>query len=687
MLLFGTNLDASKNSLPSLLILKFPQRSIQQPSKPKKKKGDAIVLKNFRCFKLFIIFSVFAVFYASTVTASESVNHEPISLNDVLKDIIKTNPEIIAAKDNYRSVLEELSIAKSGYYPKIGAEASIGPEVTDGVDTNNQSEDYTASRALIYLRQNLFKGGETKAFVEETDARILSAAYEVITVANQVFLDAVEAYVNVLKTRELLAYSKQNVMTQERILSQVKERTTAGFTRVSDLTNSRARLSLAKGNLISAQQDLNHAVVKFHRQFGRVLQPEQFVMPEPAFVFPDTVEETTDFAFRNHPALEVAKFNIHARKSAYERTKGAYWPSLDLELKAQYENDTDGDNGDTTQASALLKLSYLFYDGGIRKGEKGQKYHSLLEEYQVAYTERRNVNQAVQLAWNINQAEQVKKGFLHDHLQLSSETLAAFKDEYHLGRRTLLDLLNMENEYNDAKIANAESQYNQLTAYYRISQATGVMIHEFDTGLLEEVNLPTDKPYDLAEYEKEILDPNRDVDRVVDVSDQCDNSAEGADVSVYGCMDEKISSIGYTEPVNISPYILPEDGTPEGLNLKIDTRKDVQSISLENITFHFDSSELTDQAKQMLIPISEQLKAASDYNIEIIGHTDSIASDAYNQKLSEARANSVLQELKRLGLDGNRMTSSGRGESEPVADNSTNEGRRKNRRTEFRLTK
>ncbi|WP_320045392.1 TolC family outer membrane protein [uncultured Desulfobacter sp.] len=641
----------------------------------------------YKKIKLLLVFNAFLVFCGGAVIASEAGNLEPIPLNEILKDIIKTNPDIIAAKNNYRSVLEELSIAKSGYYPKIGAEASIGPEVTDGVDTNYQNEDYIASRALIYLRQNLFKGGETKAFVEETDARILSAAYEVVTVANRVFLDALEAYINVLKTRELLAFSQQNVLTQERILSQVKERTTAGFTRVSDLTNSKARLSLARGNLISAQQDVNHAVVKFHRQFGRVLQPEQFVMPEPAFKFPDTVEDTTDFAFRNHPALEVAKFNIHARKSAYERTKGAYWPSLDLELKAQYENDTDGDNGYSTQASALLKLSYLFYDGGVRKGEKGQKYHSLLEEYQVAYTERRNVNQAVQLAWNINQAEQVKKGFLNDHLSLSAETLAAFKDEYHLGRRTLLDLLNMENEYNDAKVANAESEYNRLTAYYRISQATGVLIHEFDTGLLEEVNLPTEKPYDLAEYEKEILNPNRDVDRVVDVNDQCDNSVEGSDVSVYGCRGENVSSVGYTEPVNISPYILPEDGTPDALNLKIDTRKDVQSISLDNIHFHFDSSELTDQATQMLIPISKQLKEASDYDIEIIGHTDSVASDAYNQKLSEDRAYSVLQELKRLGLDENRMTSSGRGESEPVADNATDEGRRKNRRTEFRLTK
>ncbi len=642
--------------------------------------------------KLIAVFLVCLLSGGMTAFASDGEALDSITLNAILEDIIETNPEIIEAREHYRSVVKERSIAKSGYYPKIGAEVSSGPERTDGVDTNDIQEDYIATRATVYARQNLFKGGETAAFVEETDARILAAAYEVITVANRVYLEAVEAYINVLKATELLEFSKQNVMTQEKILNQVKEKTTAGFTRVSDLTNSKARLALAKGNFISAQQDESQAVVKFHRQFGRILQSEQFVMPEPVFQFPDTVEETTDFAFRNHPALEVAKYNIHARKSGYERTKGAYWPSLDLELKGTYNNDVNGDEGDTTQLSAMLKLSYLFWDGGIRSGEKGQKYHSLLKEYQRAYTERRNVNQAVRLAWNIDQAEKIKKEFLNEHLSLSAETLSNFKDEYHLGRRTLLDLLNMENEYHSAEIANSESKYNDLIAYYRISQATGVLIHEFNTGLLEEMNLPTEKPYDLKEYEKDILNPNRDVDTVVDVSDQCDNTAKDGKVLAHGCVGEIISPIGYTEPANVSPYILPKETQPEKLEappapLMIDASKAVQSFSLDTIHFHFDSSELTDEAKQILMPIAKQLKAASEYTIEIVGHTDSIGSYQYNQKLSERRAQSVLEELQRLGVEGERMSSSGKGEIEPVADNTYKKGRAKNRRTEFILTK
>lgn len=618
----------------------------------------------------------------------------PMPLDEILRDVIETNPEIIEARDNYDSVVKEMSIAKAGYYPQIGTELSAGPEVTDGVDTNDVREDYIASKAVLFARQNLFKGGETKAFVEETDARILAAAYEVITVANRVFLKTIEAYINVIKAKKLLEYSKQNVMTQEKILSQVKEKTTAGFTRMSDLSNSKARLSLAKGNYISTQQDLQQAVVKFHRQFGRLILPDQFVIPERSFKFPETVEETVDFAFRNHPALEVAKYNIHARKSGYERTKGAYWPSLDLELKASYEDDVNGQDGDTTQASAMLKLSYLFWDGGIRAGEKGQKYHHLLKEYQRAYTERRNVNESVRLAWNIAQAEKEKKAFLDDHVALSAETLLEFKDEYHVGRRTLLDLLNMENEYHSAKVSLADSEFMDLIAYYRISQAAGVLIHEYNTGLLEEMHLPPEKPYDLAEYEKEDLDPNRDVDTVVDVSDQCDNSAKGSEVQPFGCTGQKSASMGYTEPESLSPYILPKEPVVEELAVqedktafKIDETKTVQSISLDTIHFHFDSSQLTDKAKQILVDVAATLKEASEFQIEVIGHTDSHGSYEYNEVLSEARAQSVAEELKRLGVDENRLSSSGKGELEPVDTNETAEGRQKNRRTEFRLTK
>jgi len=145
-----------------------------------------------------------------------------------------------------------------------------------------------------------------------------------------------------------------------------------------------------------------------------------------------------------------------------------------------------------------------------------------------------------------------------------------------------------------------------------------------------------------------------------------------------------IVPIGYQEPEAPGPYILPK---VEEKILNIDKTKDEQSIHLDIINFHFDSAELTDEALELIVPISEQLNDASEFAIEVIGHTDSVGTIEYNQKLSEARAQSVSEELKKSGVSEDRLTTSGKGELEPVETNETKEGRRKNRRTEFKLTR
>lgn len=104
------------------------------------------------------------------------------------------------------------------------------------------------------------------------------------------------------------------------------------------------------------------------------------------------------------------------------------------------------------------------------------------------------------------------------------------------------------------------------------------------------------------------------------------------------------------------------------------------------VNFAFNSSELTSTAKSNLEKLAEVLINNPDTNINIYGHTDSKGADDYNKTLSEKRANSVVNYLSSLGIARNRMIATGLGEAEPIADNSTEEGRAKNRRVEFAIT-
>ena len=492
------------------------------------------------------------------LAAAEKPAENTVSLQEVFQDITRTDPSILEAYDRYQSVLAERGIAKSEFRPTIGTVLSAGPESTDGVPTNDKRENLFATSATLFARQNLYNGGRSTAFVAETDARILAAAYDVLNVANNAYLACSEAYINVVRARDLLQIAEENALTQERIMRQVREKTDAGFNRVSELYNSESRLSLAKASYISRQQDLNQALEYFHRQFGRLLRPEQFVKPEPTYSPSGTLPETVDVALKKHPALKVAKYNIETRRYTYEKSMAANYPSLDFELKSQYRNDTGGEEGDTNQSGAYLTLSYNFWDGGLREGEQARDQMAIRKEYQRSYIERRNVNETVRLAWNIMEAENYKTKYLTDHVAQSAKTLEAFKEEYYVGRRTLLDLLNMENEYTDAKISRVDSEFSHLIALYRLMQATGVLLDEYVPGLRTSLNLPQQDPDNSVTYEG--LDENRDKDTVGDISDQCDNSALKSVVKPAGCKEDNVNAVGYPhrDDKELPPYIEPQ---------------------------------------------------------------------------------------------------------------------------------
>ncbi|MDP3294039.1 MAG: OmpA family protein [Nevskia sp.] len=123
-----------------------------------------------------------------------------------------------------------------------------------------------------------------------------------------------------------------------------------------------------------------------------------------------------------------------------------------------------------------------------------------------------------------------------------------------------------------------------------------------------------------------------------------------------------------------------------GQPINLDGCKEGDTLVLRGVNFEFDKAKLTVNAKALLDPVADALIARPDIKVEINGHTDSKGSDAYNLKLSDARAASVVAYLVGRGVAADRMTSKGFGESMPVADNATDEGREFNRRVELKIT-
>ncbi|MGD9808996.1 MAG: TolC family protein [Deferribacterales bacterium] len=648
------------------------------------------------------------------VEAARYDNTGPFLIDDLLNEVVSTHPQILEAFQVLEGLKYELEAAKSGKRPNMGVEMSAGREYTNGVDTDDESRNLNAGTAGVYARQNIYDGKRTDSYVEEVRARKMAAAYEVLNVANEVFIAATEAYLGVLKERELLKLYMDNVYTQAQILAQIKEKTDAGFGRRSDLINSQSRLSLARANVVSQQQNLKQALVRLHKHLGRYVHPDKFEMPNRMYEFPEDIGTLVNFSLEKYPAIQVAKYNILVKKYTLKRTEALYMPKVDAELRADYMNNTGGDEGDTKSASAMVYFRYDIYDGGSRGNMKKKNYADILKENERAYIERRNLNESVRLAYNIMMSEESKKQFLEEHLDLTGKTLDAFKEEYQLGRRTLVELLDMENEFQSAKEARIESRFSALVAKYRVLYVTGILIYEYKTDLIKKTGV-TDSTFTIDMLKKSPeLEDNRDSDIVKDEYDQCDNSLFYDDNNITGCVDYTDVQLGYKTPDVIEPYIKPMQssleldtlgdaeslgepdslGEPEQSAPAAEEKSDevmlikdapVQTFNFSNILFQLNSAKLTKSSYGVVNQIAEELKKVDNYRLEIIGHTDTSGRAAFNKKLSGERAKSVYNRLVALGVPAENIATYGKGETEPLHSNATREGRKLNRRIEFKL--
>ncbi|MBB3232981.1 OmpA family protein [Halomonas stenophila] len=165
-----------------------------------------------------------------------------------------------------------------------------------------------------------------------------------------------------------------------------------------------------------------------------------------------------------------------------------------------------------------------------------------------------------------------------------------------------------------------------------------------------------------------------DGDGVIDANDQCPGTPAGVAVDAVGCPLDSDGD-GVPDFQDQCP------GTPAGA--EVNALGCEEDLVLRDVNFEFDSATLTMGAEQILADVAEKLRANENVRVRIEGHTDSVGSEAYNEDLSQRRADSVADYLATQGVDRNRMRTIGYGESQPVATNDTDAGRAENRRVEL----
>lgn len=409
------------------------------------------------------------------------------TLQEAVDATVKTNPDVLAATHERQAVSKEVDQARAGYYPTLDLAVGTGWEMTDNPSTRGSGRGevhLNRDEASLNMRQMLFDGQETKNEVARQEARTNSRSFGVYSSAENTALDAVLAYHNVLRQQKLVELAQTNLEAHERTHDQIMLRAERGVGRKADMEQSLGRLALAEANLKAEQANLRDAETAYIRVVG--MSPESLSLPDsPISQIPQSQDEAIAMALDNHPTLRLASYDVESAKAQHATAKAPFYPDLHLEVGTRADHDIDGIEGKDKDITAMLRLRYNLFNGGRDTARREETASLINQAAEIRNNTHRQVEESVRLSWNAWQTLKSQKPAREQHVQSSEKARDAYQQQFSLGQRTLLDLLDSENEVFRARTALVNTQYDELYAMYRILNSMGVLLQSLQVELPE----------------------------------------------------------------------------------------------------------------------------------------------------------------------------------------------------------
>ncbi len=590
-----------------------------------------------------------------------------LTVDEMAQQTLDANPQIKQHISELHSLEYDLDKAYSDYKPSVDIYGGVGPERTygKGLGVDDQA-NLVASEASLTLTENLFHGFNTEYDVKEQKSRIQAAKYFTLQEANSVLIKFITSYLDILKNKQILMVEYENVKTHERINRMIREKTELGHGNRTDVEQSEARKILAYSNYIVQQNNYRDSLFNFEHYNGNIILGNQ--MPEainadlPSYNF----DELIALALEYNPTIKIEELNIETQNSKYSKTLSSFYPTLDAELSLNYTNDVNGYDYERRSAKAMLKLNYNLYNGAYDESIRLQNLEAK-SAHQYSYQEnQRAVREKLKLAFMSYLHNKKRIKCLKVYVKMSKNTAESFAEEYYLGRRTLLDLLNVEQEYTHAQKELLNAQNELYLSTYRILDALGITASALHTDLYNTLQLKTPefpKPYN---GNTTVLKDLQDDTTFIDMDSACSEPA----------------TLNLDIAENLKQQEVSNETSTQGIIIDETDLEDVK-IDLIDIHFAYKSAKLSNKSKEHLKPLSEKMLENEKIIMEIHGHTDNVGSKAYNKKLSLARAQSAKDVLTDNGVKADRIKIFGHAFDKPVATNKTEEGRTLNRRIEF----
>jgi adhesin transport system outer membrane protein len=449
-----------------------------------------------------------------------------------VKATLEHHPRLLELKQNREAVKNDLKQTKGRYYPQVDLNAGYGIDSHSDATTRSQGSENdfeSRSEASLTLVQPLYQGGETRNLVEKQSATLDSINYRVYDNAESLALDAVIAHLDVWRQRRLLDLTEQNIKTHETILDHIQERQRAGAGSSADVVQTKGRLALTRSSRARISGALESARVAYRRVVGRF--PEKLRLPgNYRLLAPSSADEVIEAARQCNSKLAALGADIRAAKSDIGVSKSNFWPKVNLELSSTYQDQVESSTTYSHNNAAMIRARWNLFNGGSDAAARDAASSRKLQLAASRKDQYRQIEEQIRDTWSQYQISNQQTKIFSNAVRYNKKTRDAYQQQFVVGQRSLLDVLDSENELFQTSGKLITAEVNEIAAVYRLLALGGCLLGSLD------VDAPS---YEITKVSDSCCNKAKSIDsdddRVPDTIDRCPDTPAGVNVDGQGC--------------------------------------------------------------------------------------------------------------------------------------------------------
>lgn len=416
-------------------------------------------------------FGLSALTLACMAATAQTQNTSTTGLPEAVQKALTTNPEVTARLNALRAAANEQDVAKGSYRPSVDLSANVGRDNNRITSRNPETQSLSRNGIALTATQVLWDGQTTRKEVERLGHARLTRYFEFLSASEETALEATRAYLDVQRFRKLVELAEDNYIQHKYAFNQLQSKVKAGVGRGVDSEQANARLALADSNLTTEVANLHDVSSRYLRIVGDAPQAQ---LPKAASLnngIQARSVDATNQALARNPSISAAIENLRSVQAQATERESAYQPKVQARVRAGVGKNFDGVPNEKRDTTAELLLNWNLYNGGSDRARVRQFADLVNQAADQRDKACRDARQTMAIAHNDIKKLQDQIAALDRNVLAIEKARDAYRQQFEIGQRSLLDLLNAENELYTAKRSYANAEYDLQLAYARTQAA------------------------------------------------------------------------------------------------------------------------------------------------------------------------------------------------------------------------